>query len=240
MSIYAVNGKEPVAAWIPSLDTAGNGTTTLTDLVGSANGTLTNMDAATDWVVDTDAGGVRALDFDGSNDYVTFGNVHNLTTTRTLSLWVYSRSSTGTLLSHRTVGTTWDWYFGTSRPSLYQGGSGSDIETADTTITLNEWTHLACVLNGGTVYWYLNGVADGSDAMYTSLGTSTALTLGRFGSGRYLNGLVDDIRIWDQALDSTDITDLYASGFGRGITFGATGNPTSNLNNTIRTTRQAL
>ena len=47
MTIYAVNGKEPVAAWIPSLDTAGNGTTTLTDLVGSNNGTLTNMDAAT-------------------------------------------------------------------------------------------------------------------------------------------------------------------------------------------------
>ena len=69
MSLYAVNGKEQIAAWIPSLDTAGNGTTTLTDLVGSNDGTLTNMDAA-DWVADTDAGGVRALDFDGTNDRV--------------------------------------------------------------------------------------------------------------------------------------------------------------------------
>ena len=40
--------------WCPSLDDAGNGTTTLTDLSGNGNhGTLTNMDPATDWVADT-------------------------------------------------------------------------------------------------------------------------------------------------------------------------------------------
>lgn len=56
-----------IAALCPSQDTAGDGTTTLTDFTGVGNGTLTSMDASTDWVTDD---GKRALDFDGSNDYV--------------------------------------------------------------------------------------------------------------------------------------------------------------------------
>lgn len=95
MSIYAVNGKEPIAAWIPSLDTAGNGTTTLTDLVGSNHGTLTNMDAATDWVADTGAGGVRALDFDGVNDHVVF-SPPAFSSTASFSLWVKPATNFGT------------------------------------------------------------------------------------------------------------------------------------------------
>ena len=89
MSIFAVNGKVPVAVWCPSRDTLGNGTTTLTDLVGSSNGTLTNMDPATDWVSDTDAGGIRALDFDGSDDFVSLGNTTSLTSTAfSVSFWM--------------------------------------------------------------------------------------------------------------------------------------------------------
>jgi hypothetical protein len=88
VTIYAVNGKEPIYAWIPSLDTAGNGTTTLSDLVSNRPGTLTNMDAATDWVADTDAGGVRAVDFDGSNDSVaTAGNL-TIGNAVSLSFWI--------------------------------------------------------------------------------------------------------------------------------------------------------
>jgi hypothetical protein len=51
--------------WAPCLGPSG---TRLHDVGGLNNwGTLTNMDAATDWVVD---GGRYALDFDGSNDVV--------------------------------------------------------------------------------------------------------------------------------------------------------------------------
>jgi hypothetical protein len=56
-----------VAALCPSQDTAGDGTTTLTDFTGVSSGILTNMDAATDWVTDDSK---RCLDFDGTNDHV--------------------------------------------------------------------------------------------------------------------------------------------------------------------------
>lgn len=56
-----------IAALCPSQDTTGDGTTTLTDFTGVSSGTLTNMDASTDWVTDS---GKRCLDLDGANDYV--------------------------------------------------------------------------------------------------------------------------------------------------------------------------
>jgi hypothetical protein len=62
--------------YCPSLDSSGNGTTTLNQLdaagaivSGGAHMTLTNMELA-DWVADTTTGGVRALEFDGSNEYL--------------------------------------------------------------------------------------------------------------------------------------------------------------------------
>ena len=91
----AVNGKTPVSAWVPSRDTAGNSTTTLTDLSsGENNGTLTNMAVpANNWVADTDAGGVRALEFDGSNDYVALGSGAALSITGEMAISCWYKSA---------------------------------------------------------------------------------------------------------------------------------------------------
>ena len=98
MSLYAVNGKEPVAAWIPSLDTAGNGTTTLTDLVGSNNGTLTNMDAATDSLTGAAVAQATVYASDPANspvmaaDRSTYTPQHLITSTPARVEWVVNRS----------------------------------------------------------------------------------------------------------------------------------------------------
>jgi hypothetical protein len=47
------------------------------------NGTLTNMDAVTDWVT---SGGRYALDFDGVNDFVGFGTTYPQSATQPFSL----------------------------------------------------------------------------------------------------------------------------------------------------------
>lgn len=57
-----------VGLWVPRLGPTG---ATLYDLTGNGNdGTLTNMDPATDWVAGENG---WALDFDGSDDYVDLG-----------------------------------------------------------------------------------------------------------------------------------------------------------------------
>lgn len=71
-----------VGAWAPCLGPTG---LRLHDLSRYRNwGTLTNMNAATDWVV---SGGRYALDFDGSNDLVNCGNAASVTGPLTVEVW---------------------------------------------------------------------------------------------------------------------------------------------------------
>jgi hypothetical protein len=218
-TIYGVNGKEPIAAWIPSLDTAGNGTTTLTDLVGSNNGTLTNMDAATDWVSDTSNGGVRALDFDGSNDYVSINDADELDgySTFTCSLWVNVKGATsfGTIVAK---GDRWRFYRNNSG-NIRVRFNGSTYDTT-TTYLVSNWRHLVFVIDGTNVKLFEDNVETFSALHSTGTGTDASrVTFGAMDGGSSPgNVLLDDIRIFDQALDASDIAYLYNSGNGRGIT----------------------
>jgi hypothetical protein len=238
ISPYAVNGKEPIAAWIPSRDTAGNGTTTLTDLVGSNDGTLTNMDAATDWVADTDAGGIRALDFDGSNDHILYPAGAYETTFNsnifTISIWCYVRSFTNSpvifvyqLISNNDSALI-EW--GSSGSTLYVktannavGLSGARTYTVSPAVQANSWCHIVFSKTnaGDNGNVWVNGTLQSSYS--GSFGTATVTSSHRkklaiYGTASVpLNGRLDDYRLFDQALDATDIAYLYDSGNGRGI-----------------------
>jgi hypothetical protein len=233
----AVNGKMPIAAWIPSRDDSGNGTTTLTDLVGSANGTLTNMDAATDWVADTGAGGVRALDFDGANDFVNCGLVGSPSVFSMVGWFKPSNIVGAEMLvaqrSHQTTAALMrtQWFingtnvhcrvFSGLSASGWRGVIASGVVAAD-------WQHYGFVYNGGTdIKCFVNGVeqsvtTESGGAAFASINTGVVpVTIGVQNAdgipGNYYAGRLDDIRIFDQALTATDIADLYAAGLGRGI-----------------------
>lgn len=226
MTIYAVNSKEPIAAWIPSLDTSGNGTTTLTALVGSANGTLTNMDAATDWVADTDAGGVRALDLDGANDYISFPSLAGATNW-TYSFWCKPNSVTtpayfsdfGNNNAAVIVGYQSGFWniFGGSYPT----GAANDSRMA---ATAGAWQHVVWVKSGSTLTGYVNGTQQVSVTIASGTYSPSGLVIGRSGGAAdNLNCRFDDVRIFDSALNSTDVSYLYSSGTGRGRTTGGGG-----------------
>jgi hypothetical protein len=240
VSIYAVNGKEPVAAWIPSLDAVGNGTTTLTDLVGSNNGTLTNMDAATDWVADTNAGGVRALDLDGVNDYVNVPSIATLNVPGaiTVSSWF---NLNATPVDNQGIAAKWrtatplngrQYLLGVGVGSLVFGGISSNgtfqagnFITSPSAVSNNVWNHAAMVFTPGvSISLYVNGVSAVSSATAaTTIFQGTApLTIGHQANlafpNLHFNGRIDDVRLFDQSLSLAEIQYLYAGGFGRGVT----------------------
>jgi hypothetical protein len=224
MSLYAINGKEPIAAWIPSRDDAGNGTTTLTDLVGSNDGTLTNMDAATDWVLDD---GKYALDFDGVNDYVDIGGGWGTLVGRvaiTATAWLKA------VAVNKRQAVLGDWNSSGGNESFvvelnnFQRAGGSVrnpllMRYSAGTILAATWTHLAWVASAAGTRFYTNGVLTDTTATAIDLGGGTHAAIARAGAfdGIYFDGRLDDIRIFDQALDDTDIADLHAAGRG-GIT----------------------
>jgi hypothetical protein len=217
----AVNGKSPLSVWCPSRDTAGNGTSTLTDLVGSNNGTLTLMDPGTDWPADTGSGGVRALDFDGTNDYVSIPHISayaTLAAGSAFSLWFKANvvNTFQDLLSKPSF-NNFEWRISSgARIQFFAGGSTS--ATGSTAVSASVWNHVVLSTNGSAVTGWINGAQDFTGA-FTFVNNTSAFNIGRrlqFADFN-LNGRIDDLRIWNQSLVLSDVTALYAAGFGRGI-----------------------
>jgi len=230
----AVNGKMPVAAWVPSRDTAGNGTTTLTDLIGGSNGTLTNMDAATDWVADTDAGGVRAIQTDGTAEWIALGDFGPLPVSGGLSLWTrpdsvyvaanqnlfgtngFASNSRGFRLERSSNGVS---------NLLVGNDTGSFPSSANIfglgTIAADAWTHIVIAWNTSTnrITAWTNGtvrVNNATNSFWVSNLSDLRLGIG-FNTLRGYGGKHDDIRLFNVSIDATDVTDLYAAGLGRGV-----------------------
>lgn len=223
MGLYAVNGKEPVAAWIPSRDTAGNGTTTLTDLVGSNNGTLANMDEATDWVADTGAGGVRALDFDGVNDFVNLGLLNPESSGVAISVWIFSRNLPGIARWVTLSNESFVLRSEGSRCRLYYFNSVGTLVSLFTNfgvVNTNQWTHWVGTHNQSRLKIYKNGV-EVADMSATSSRRTTMSFAAHMShpiqANEMFNGRLDDARIFNEALTANDVGYLYADGNGRGI-----------------------
>jgi len=225
--------------WIPSRDDAGNGTTTLNDLVGTANGTLTNMDAATDWVADADAGGVRALDFNVFNsEYVDLANVAALQNLHgadfAFSAWARSTGTGNNQTIFSTSSVPFGWFVRRNDSSsanslgvtVYHSTRNAEYTSSNGQFTANSWHFVGFAWDASTksVKIYINGTetATYSEAI-TGIGTiasdvSGLKSIGRLGvNGQFFAGRIDDLRIWNQSLNADDFSDLYAAQRG-GIT----------------------
>ncbi len=85
---------------------------------------------------------------------------------------------------------------------------GSTVGAVNNPITLHKWSHVAGVYNGANLTLYVDGAGKGA-VSYTTGGAdpgSYAFYLG-LGTGQRLVGFVDELRIWDVARTSTEITD---------------------------------
>jgi len=219
---YSVNNKTPVSVWIPSRDTAGNGTTTLTDLVGSNNGTLTDMDPATDWVV---SDGRTALDFDGSNDHVSASSIPiTVSTPFSISAWIKT-STTGAIISDWNIGPAGGWMidvrggFSRIQFGLYgTDGSTSRRAMGGTVVTNNAWRHIVATYDGSQsangIKIYVDGVAETMTIINDTSPVgfaNTAINIGaRAGAGLFFSGQQDDVRVFTGIVLSTlDVSYLY-------------------------------
>lgn len=199
---------QPVAAY--SFD-EGSGTTVI-DASGNGN---TGVIAGASWITPGKLG--SALNLNGTG-WVTVNdsNSLDLTTGMTLEAWVYP---TVTPL-------TWTTVILKEQPEVSNlvyglfAGSPFNLPLADVFTTsvqelygpapvpLNTWTHLAATydaVNGQSLY--LNGIqvvhVATSGSMITSVGP---LRLGGNSIwGEYFTGLIDEVRVYNQALSQTDI-----------------------------------
>jgi hypothetical protein len=211
----AVNGKMPVAAWIPTR------TQTAEDLIGSNDGTLTNGASI---VSNTNAGGTYAFSFDGVNDFVNAGIGADLdpggTNVLSVSAWIKRATSTSqVVVICRRSGGGYVLTVNTNHTIKMSKYGIVDVIIGSFPADTN-WHHIVGVWSASGVSVYVDGVLNATSGNTSSFGSSVSgsTTIGGTTTGDgYATGLIDDVRVWRLAIDATDIADLYASGNGRGV-----------------------
>jgi len=217
VGLWSFNG--PDVSWTSA--TAG----TATDRSGGGNtGTLTNMSQSTSPVLGKLG---QALNFDGSEDYVTYGDVLDVGTSNfTIAAWVKSDvvNSAYHAIMTKNAGTCPNYQFGLHPNNkffmAYETPSCAADSAAFTssTISAGVWYHVVGVVdrtNGTTLY--LDGVAQTTDTAETgNLNNDTGpLYIGRHDSGLYWDGIIDDVRFYNRALTAAEILQLYNLGKAR-------------------------
>ena len=87
---------------------------------------------------------------------------------------------------------------------------------ANTNIANGTWRHIVGVKTGGTFQVYVDGVADNTPFVHTTLNLGNSyFYLGNvYNGGPAYNELADEIAVWDRALTTDEIAELYNAGSG--------------------------
>ncbi len=160
----------------------------------------------------------RAINFDGDNDYISIPHNNNLNpaTGITVETWVYPTD--GVTPSQSVIGKSTQQVKGYIFPRTDDGwksfsfyvhleGQGWNIISA-TYPSINEWHHVAATYDGFVMKIYLDGELKATKEVTGTISTNTnPITIGTQPgfSGEFFEGNVDEVRIWNRALDECEI-----------------------------------
>jgi hypothetical protein len=159
----------------------------------------------------------QALDFDGTDDYLDIADnaVLNITTNITVAGWIkldildtYQK-----VYSSGTQSNAWEFGISNTNEITFTELFIAD-NLSDTSLSADLWYHVAFVKSGDSganIAFYLNGVADGTASVGSVSTPSGSKKIGRRGdiSSDYINGRIDEVRVYNRALSAAEITALY-------------------------------
>jgi hypothetical protein len=163
------------------------------------------------------------IDFDGANEYVNFGDNHDLTGSFSLESWVFQENSvtTGTIISNGNIDaglkTGYHLSLQNNYPNFtwYDGANNEIINiTSSDPIPNNEWHHVAATYDGAIAKLYVDGVEMASDTTVTSpvntpqnfkVGAETVNYNTTPVQVDYFDGAIQEVRVWDVALTQNQI-----------------------------------
>lgn len=167
----------------------------------------------------------NAFSFDGTDDYIIRNPVSNFPNNAiTTEFWVKTTDSNNGIISYASTASDNDWLiFDSGNINIYRGGNvASGISVND-----NQWHHIAItwVSSGGSVKLYKDGALaySGTFVSGTSITAGGSLVFaqdqdsigGGFDQGQAFSGLIDEVRIYSEALSLGEIQKHYTKGLGK-------------------------
>ena len=152
--------------------------------------------------------------FNGTNQYVkvsSFTNFPTGTGARTICGWAMSSSTAAGLRVIAGFGsavTGEAMYIGMNGTSLVGGGFNSDLTVAN--FWDGNWHFIVLTYDGTTANLYADGILMASSAASWNLVQSACNIGAQVNATDYWKGTVDDVRIYNRALSSTEVLHLAA------------------------------
>lgn len=189
--------------------------------LSSFNGTVTEASFTTSGKY----GG--AFNFDGINDYVTFGNnIVNDTNTFTIIFWIKTNNGVDSFVTQRsfvgnrgsvegtgTNGAYFDTISGTLRFIVGNASGGIGTASGNNALWDNTWHMVAGVYNGTALMLYQDGVLIKNVSAVGNIATNKNFEIGRDSrsAGFYLNASLDEISVLNISLSASEINQNYRS-----------------------------
>ena len=199
------------------------------DVVGPNNGIVRGANLTTDRFGNSNS----AYSFNGVNNLINLGTSNSLKSgTMSISLWakITSYTNTNNAYSNQPFITTRsrnaDFNFEAYFVGMYSPTSKIDAATTSTsglqnailsniTASVGVWNHVVYMFRQDSTFLYINGVFQQQVFKNFASGylIGDSVTLGYVGSGlstkSFLNGCLDDVRIYNRQLTSSEVNQLY-------------------------------
>jgi hypothetical protein len=198
-----------------NLDSYPGSGSTVTDLIGTQNGTLINA-------VGYNSANGGYFTFNGVDQFIDFttNSAIQPTLSRTVSFWTYINTGLGMLYSNGNLNSNINcvsiWQDSTNSYTVL-GNASSNQTIASTKLTNATWTYVTLRFNGTTVELYFNDVLIYSIAqtITPTISNTVPTYLGTYnGSGYFLNGRMSILKIYDEyrttGQNTTDFNEFKA------------------------------
>lgn len=205
-------------------------TNTSNDLSGNGNnGTPTAITTTTDRFGNS----IGAYHFNGTTSVISVPDKVALrlgSTSFTLNAWVkldaYNASFNSSIMSKRITGLNNGWFWGIrglgsspTGPIIYGPGGGSTNAIGTVAVGLSAWHMVTSIYNlsTSTLNIYIDGNLDNSTPSISAANAATtaALYIGAdnpsIGTGYFLQGSLNDIRIYNRTISNIEIQQLYSA-----------------------------
>ena len=170
----------------------------------------------------------KALEFDGVDDYVDFGNDENLKPQQiTVTAWFNTRklNSYGKIFQS---GKDWSDCAGVLLRVHQDGylqvvlarGPGNDVGFVNSpALSTDVWYHAALTFDGANLILYQNGEKVGSDTATTILYDNQPVRIGMQSDSitQPFDGFIDEVAVFNVALSDNDIGRIMTKGFEEGF-----------------------
>lgn len=153
--------------------------------------------------------GSRQIMFDGSNDYVRFGNSNNLTSNFTIMFWIKSNGQNDnnndrTIVSKNNGLTGYKVYL-SSDNKINMIWNGGNLLTSNTSLPNGKWHNIILTFSNNSLSLYIDGVLDRTITTPSPSQNNFNFSIGAEYRNKgdvqnYFKGEIDEFRMWNKSL----------------------------------------